>query len=214
MKKNQGLNGDEVTKIEAETVLDCLDFDVLIVNRDFSILFANKTFLSKVLMNRNEVVGQHCYKISHHFDSPCKPPGDLCPIEKAIKTGKPSVEIHTHLTKENKNILVNVTAAPIIEYKKEVGFIHISLPVKEKANMTADTEAALNKTLDVLQVVNLYQRQMSEIKEEKYLLEKTKKDLESKIEELEKFNTLVVGRELKMIELKKKIEELENNLSK
>ena len=80
--------------------------------------------------------------------------------------------------------------------------------------MTADTEAALNKTLDVLQVVNLYQRQMSEIKEEKYLLEKTKKDLESKIEELEKFNTLVVGRELKMIELKKKIEELENNLSK
>ncbi len=36
-------------------------------------------------------------------------------------------------------------------------------------------------------------------------------DLETKVEELEKFNRLFVGRELRMIELKKRIEELEKN---
>ena len=45
-------------------------------------------------------------------------------------------------------------------------------------------------------------------------LEKSKKDLESKIDELERFNKLSVGRELKMVELKRKVKELEEMLKK
>lgn len=43
-------------------------------------------------------------------------------------------------------------------------------------------------------------------------LEKTKNELQKKVEELEKFTKLAVGRELKMIELKKKIKDLEEKL--
>jgi len=214
MIKKEGLNNIKVTKMGSESVLDCLDFDILIINKDFKILFANKSFLNKFLLSRNEVVGEHCYKISHHFDSPCKPPNDPCPIKTLIKTGKPSVEVHTHLTKDNQKILVNVTAAPINEDKKEIKFLHIALSVKEKVNMDIDMKAALTKTLDVLQVITLYQQQMREMKGKTDSLEKTKKDLELKVEELENFNRLVIGRELKMVELKKKIKKLESKLPK
>lgn len=44
---------------------------------------------------------------------------------------------------------------------------------------------------------------------EKMVTERTN-DLESKNLELEKFNKIVIGRELKMIELKNKIKELES----
>ena len=43
-------------------------------------------------------------------------------------------------------------------------------------------------------------------------LEKSKKELESKINDFEQYKKLTVGRELKMVELKKKIEELEGKL--
>jgi hypothetical protein len=42
-------------------------------------------------------------------------------------------------------------------------------------------------------------------------LAKSKEELERKVEEFERLNRLAVGRELKMIELKKRIEELEKD---
>jgi HAMP domain-containing protein len=51
-----------------------------------------------------------------------------------------------------------------------------------------------------------------QIKEYINKVQKSEKQLQSKVEELEKFNKMVVGRELKMIELKKRVRELEDKL--
>ena len=53
-----------------------------------------------------------------------------------------------------------------------------------------------------------------QVRERTKELETSKKELEGRNEELEKFNRLAVGRELRMIELKKKIRELEEQLQK
>ena len=45
-------------------------------------------------------------------------------------------------------------------------------------------------------------------------LEKANEELRKKTEELEKFNKFAVGRELKMVELKKRIKELEEKYGK
>jgi PAS domain S-box-containing protein len=55
---------------------------------------------------------------------------------------------------------------------------------------------------------------LTEIKKKEAEIQKNKKELEEKIKEMEKFNQLVVGRELKMTELKERIKELEEKIKK
>lgn len=200
-----------ITKVEAELVLDCLDFDILLVTKDFKILFANKSFLNRLALQKNEVFGHYCYKISHHSDDPCTPPTDPCPILEVIETGKAAVEMHTHFNKENKEVFVNVTAAPL-QSGKEACFLHITLPAREGIDKEENMKQALEKTMDVLGVVALYQQQMTEIRKKTEVLEATKRELEEKVQALENFNKVAVGRELKMVELKAEIKELEGRL--
>ena len=55
-------------------------------------------------------------------------------------------------------------------------------------------------------------RELAERREE--IIEERTKELRERLEELEKFHQLTVGRELKMIELKKEIQKLKNKLNK
>jgi hypothetical protein len=214
MPEEKNVKSHEIVKLESETVLDCLDFEIMIIDRDFKILFANKAFLRKLQMERDGVIGQFCHKITHHLDSPCKPPNDPCPIEKLISTKRPSIEVHTHLLKNNEKFQVSVIAAPIMEKNKEIGYLHIDIPMKDGKDVTGEMNQALEKTTDILRVISLYQEQMTEIRNKTEQLELTKHDLEKKVNDLEKFNNLIVGREMKMVELKKKITELENDTGK
>lgn len=52
------------------------------------------------------------------------------------------------------------------------------------------------------------------VKERTKALQKSQEELQRKVAELEKFHRLAVGRELKMLEMKKRIRELENELEK
>ncbi len=205
------VSGEEMD-IEAALVLDCLDIDILIVSSDFKVIFANASFLEKVKKKKEEVIGDYCYSVTHHRGSPCEPPNDPCPIKKVIETGQPSIEVHTHFNTENKSFLVNVIAAPMMNKKESLGFLHIAIPVDDEIKITDEMNKALEKTQEILVAVELYQEQVMELKEKTKKLEETKKQLESKLEELVKFKRVVVGRELKMLELKERIKELETKL--
>jgi PAS domain S-box-containing protein len=109
-------------------------------------------------------------------------------IEKAIKQREAEVRELTLLTKEKKKIPVRIYSS--IRKDREGNYLGYFLAFFDISEIKA----------------------LQESLEEK-VRERTK-ELQEKIRELEKFQKLVVGRELKMIELKKEIKNLKEELKK
>lgn len=97
---------------------------------------------------------------------------------------------------------------------------YIAKAAKGKVIMTEERVAVQNGFIDIqfsLKPVFDEKRNVSYLVAEGQNITKlveTRQELEKKLNEINKMNQLMVGRELKMIELKKKIKELEEELEK
>jgi C4-dicarboxylate-specific signal transduction histidine kinase len=91
--------------------------------------------------------------------------------------------------------------------------IRTDLALRKKVKELQSTESNLEEAKKTLEIkVAARVRELEELAEglEKQVKERTK-DLEQKITELENFQKFAVGRELKMVELKKRLKELKKN---
>jgi PAS domain S-box-containing protein len=108
-------------------ILDEIDEAAFLLSKEFRIIGANKAFLNMLGLDKNKVLGEHCYKLTHNIDNVCQPPSDRCPVLEANRTGSPCVELHKHIDKEGKEFLVDVTAAPIKDSSGQaVYYLHLT----------------------------------------------------------------------------------------
>lgn len=167
-------------------VTEGIEEGLMLLDTNFKILWANKKLIQTSGFKIGDIIDNYCYKITHRRDEPCKAPENVCPLDEVIKTGKSVTVVHTHFDKEGNKFYAEVCAYPLRDEEGEIiQFVHVSR--------------------DITQRVELEQR----LKENILTLEKSREELEKKIGELEKFARLTVDRELKMMELKKRIKELE-----
>ena len=107
----------------------------------------------------------------------------------------------------------NLDVRADIESKTEIG--QLSQGFNKMVSDLSHYQTALKEEKDVLEVrVKARTKELEELAQE--LEEKVKartKELQNRVDELEKFHKLTVGRELKMIELKKEIARLKKMLS-
>jgi PAS domain S-box-containing protein len=172
-----------LNKVNQE-IINGIEEAICLINPDnFNIISANKFFYKEYGLKKEDVVGKKCYFITHHKDAPCGPPLDKCPIKEVLKTGKISKVEHIHFDKDNNRRFVEISVYPIKNTKGKITSI-------------------IHIARDITKRKNF---------EEK--LKRVNFELKSKIEELEKFNKLAIGRELKMIELKKRVRELEEKVN-
>ena len=63
------------------SLLNHIHEDILVIDRDYRITDVNKTFLITTGRTREEVIGRHCYAISHDYNSPCEEHEEQCPTD-------------------------------------------------------------------------------------------------------------------------------------
>lgn len=95
------------------SVLEGIGEGVVVMDLDYRILTANKGYLNQVGKKREDVIGRHCYEVSHHFDSHCMHNGHDCPVRIVFETAAPAHAIHTHYDDKKEEVYVECHAYPI-----------------------------------------------------------------------------------------------------
>jgi len=90
----------------------------------------------------------------------------------------------------------------------------ISSNIPKIGNIWFSTKLVPMKQDKVVKKIIMISTDITERKKVEEELKRSKKELEAKISDFERFSKLSIGRELKMVELKKRIRELEEELRK
>jgi signal transduction histidine kinase len=91
------------------------DARIVVMNPDFTIVEANLPYLEAVSKTRAEVIGAHCYELTHGLKAPCSisQPELGCPLLETLRTGKSAHVIHEHLFPDGRAVYCNMVTYPL-----------------------------------------------------------------------------------------------------
>jgi PAS domain S-box-containing protein len=96
-----------------KNILESVDEGFTVINRDFRILSANKAYADKFKLQIPEIIGKHCYEISHHLTKPCYEAGEDCAVRHTFDHGAPHTAIHVHYDKDGNPVYIETKAYPL-----------------------------------------------------------------------------------------------------
>jgi PAS domain S-box-containing protein len=79
-----------------ESVFQAVGEGIINLDRDFRILSANRAFCEQTHISCEDVIGRHCYEVTHHLPHPCFENGEECAVRQAFETGLPDMTVHMH----------------------------------------------------------------------------------------------------------------------
>jgi len=84
------------TKTFLERVINSIQEEILVIDREFKIVDANEAALKAAGLPKEEVVGKYCYQVSHQSQTPCSSKDHPCPMQEVLSTGSYSQVTHKH----------------------------------------------------------------------------------------------------------------------
>ncbi len=119
----ESMKGCENSSNCLQAVIDSLEDELMVIDRDYHIIEANNAVLVRHRKRRHEVIGKYCYDISHGLPELCCPPHHECPIMAVWETGKPAQVTHIHVYHadgEERERYVDIIASPITDSQGNV----------------------------------------------------------------------------------------------
>ncbi len=137
-----------------QAIIDSLEDELMVIDRDYLIVEANQAVLSKHGKRKQEVIGQHCYEISHGLHKPCRLPHHECPIKTVWETDKPARVTHVHVyyakgKKREKHI--DIIASPIMDSQGNVTAV---AELMRDVTETKEMELKITKAHEDLSALN------------------------------------------------------------
>ena len=142
-------------KPSCESLISLFPDPFVVIDRNFHIVAANQKYRDHYQVGSADIVGKHCYEVSHRIDRPCSQNGEHCPLEEVVATGKPTSVMHIHHTCENEE-RVQLSAAPIFDDAGNVLYMGESIqPITEEPE---DDQVLLGRSKTALRLMSILYR--------------------------------------------------------
>ena len=103
-----------------ETIVNGIQDHMMVIDLDYRVIEVNRALLEMVGLTRKEVVGRHCYEVSHHLQEPCTIPDHPCPLKDAVAAGKAASATHVHFDKDGRENYYHVVCHPLFDEEGRV----------------------------------------------------------------------------------------------
>jgi len=103
-----------------ETIMNSIEDHMMVIDLDYRIIEVNRALLEMVGSRREDVVGKHCYEVSHHLKEPCSSPDHPCPLIDAVKMSKSASATHVHFDKDGREHYIHVVCHPLFDDEGKV----------------------------------------------------------------------------------------------
>jgi PAS domain S-box-containing protein len=134
-----------------DLVVNSMSNGMVTIDRDYKIVSANRAFFKTSGRSLDEVIGKHCYEISHDTNEPCNTPQHTCPFKEVLETDEPSTAVHTHIDKDGNEIYVELIASPV---KDEEGNVVQMLELTRDITERRKAERKLKRYTEELEESN------------------------------------------------------------
>lgn len=176
-------------KATLENITQGIAESIMLISKDFRILWANRAFIEESGYNPEEIVGASCYSITHRRDAACEFPLHTCPLQESVQTGKAVTVLHTHFDKKGEKKFIEVSVYPVKDKEgRAFEFVHVSRDITERkridelkdqfiSNISHELRTPLSTVKEGVEVV--LDGTLGQVnKEQKSVLETTKNNIE------------------------------------
>ncbi len=154
MANNNRKTGQQ--KPSCEQLIDILPGPFVIIDRNFKIIAANRHYQKQYGVEAEDLVGRHCYEVSHHSEVPCSQHGEHCPLEEVFATRQPTQVMHIHYDQQDNEEYVQLQAAPILDDNGEV--LYMGEYVQVLNQPSAEDTILVGRSPAFLRMTSLLQR--------------------------------------------------------
>lgn len=140
-----------VDNLFLKTLFDGIDEEIMVIDADYKVLNVNRSFLERHGIHKKEAIGKRCFEVTYHAEKPCDQENGLCPLKKAMQTGK-RVEV-THRRDYGKfgtKEMIRIMYPLIIGNNELKYFIEISRDVTEYQRLIRKLQASEKKFRTIL----------------------------------------------------------------
>jgi len=124
---------------EKEAIINGISDALMVLDGStYEILEVNQAFLTYYGVSRDEVLGKHCYEITHHLSNPCHQSHDYCPCPLAdtVTTGNESRVEHAHKSSDGQTLYSEITAYPLKDVSGQVTrIIHLTRDITQRKRL-------------------------------------------------------------------------------